>query len=120
VFRRHLLEAVDFRHLLIGTTGIGKTVVGALSTLDTTFVILSDLCLTFHVNADERWRDPAVADYRAHNARQAVSILEAIGARAGHLSPLAAEYLLHYRNFPAPPPRPGPWARFKERLGIRR
>jgi hypothetical protein len=113
IFQRSLLDGVDFHDLLIGTTGIGKTVVGVLSSLDPGFRILDDLHLTFHLNDDAPWRDPMVADYRVHNARQAVLILREVRDRTGVLSPLAGEYLHHYENFPVLPPRPSLFQRVR-------
>lgn len=90
VFRRHVLEDVDFHALCIGFPPVGRVLVAALSTRASQFEIRNDLHLTFHLNDIKTWEDPRFNDFWNHNRRSALRTLEGLAARQA-LSPLARE-----------------------------
>jgi hypothetical protein len=91
VFRRGLLENVDFNNVCVGFPPVGAVLVAALSTATPRFRILEHERLTFHLNEDRPWRNPSFQEYWSHNRSAGELAIQNIARRFGSLSPLAVE-----------------------------
>ncbi len=92
VFRRPLLHGFDFQQLVLGAIPIGQALLAVVSTLAAPrFELFEELSLTFHINDDQVWHDPALDPFPSKPE----------GARARALAASAAARGPH----PARPPR---------------
>jgi amino acid adenylation domain-containing protein len=89
VFRRELLQGVDFHELCIGFPPIGMTLMAVLSTRARRFRFYEDQFLTFHINDDRSWRTPRLDAFWHHNRAAALRTLAELEAGDRPLSEFA-------------------------------
>lgn len=76
VFDASLLGTFELGHSLVGAPWVGKAMLCNLACHAQSFALCEDLHLTFHIGNDRAWRRPELDDYRAHNRRELLGILE--------------------------------------------
>lgn len=83
IFRRAVYPRFTLGDVCVGAGRMGLALLANLAAYSAAFREFTDRHLTFHLGDDRAWRDPAFADYDAHNTREVMAALAAIEADAG-------------------------------------
>lgn len=68
VFRREVYSLYQLGNICVGAAGIGIAMLLNLFCNARRFAVFGDLHTTFHLGHDRVWKNPALKDYRDHNA----------------------------------------------------
>ncbi len=101
IFPRALLPRFHLGQVCLGAGRVGLALLANLIAYSQRFDLLTDAHLTFHLGDDRTWRNPAFADYDAHNTRELMQALAAIEAEQGAFDwrSIPGRFLLKKRLF---------------------
>lgn len=90
VFRRSLFERFVLGNTCLGINWVGTVLLWNLQVFARDFRAFTDLHMTFHIGNDKAWKNPAFADYVAHNKREAAAVCGRL--QAGTSAPVVLKH----------------------------
>lgn len=83
IFPRDMVPKFRLGSVCVGATRVGLALLSNLVAHGRSFMEFKDDHLTFHIGDERRWKDPAFADYDAHNTRELMGVLSTLEMETG-------------------------------------
>ncbi|NCF68667.1 MAG: hypothetical protein GWP61_22130 [Chloroflexi bacterium] len=101
VFQRDLYPEFVLGNVCVGATRVGLALLANMVAYGRCFFEIKDAHLTFHIGDERHWKNPAFADYDAHNTRELMEILTVLEKETGPFGreTIPASFLWRKRKF---------------------